>query len=269
MNEGGHQSALLAVDPVAARSPLMVAFFTRIMTQAMARDFHAVRFSGELPEVPTGRPVVIYANHPSWWDPALFVVLTSRCFPERRGYGPIDVEALARYRFMSRIGLFGVESSGRWGGARFLRTSLRILDDPRSLLWITPEGRFVDPRERPVRLRPGLAHLARRGSGAIFVPMAVEYAFWTERQSEALCRFGARIDPATETNLDVRAWSALLQEHLTKTMDALAEDAIARDPHSFRVLLRGRSGIGGVYDLWRRALAALRHERFRPEHGPS
>ena len=29
----------------------------------------------------------------------------------------------------------------------------------------------------------------------------------------------------------------------------------------------GCSGIGGVYDLWRRARAILRQERFRPEHG--
>ena len=109
MSEGQARPALLAVDPVAARSPLMVAFFARIMTQTVARDFHAVRGSGELPEAPASRPVVIYANHPSWWDTALFVVLTSRCFPGRQGYGPIDVEALARYWFMSRIGLFGVE----------------------------------------------------------------------------------------------------------------------------------------------------------------
>ena len=267
MNERRARSALLAVDPIAARSRLMVAFFARIMTQAMVRDFHAVRVSGEIPEPPAGRPAVIYANHPSWWDPALFAVLTSRCFSGRQGYGPIEVEALARYRFMSRIGLFGIQSSSRWGGARFLRTSLRILDDPRSLLWITPEGRFVDPRERPVRLRPGLAHLARHAPRAIFVPLALEYVFWTERQPEALCRFGEPVDPATQRHLDVPAWSALLQERLTRTMDALAEDAISRESGRFRVLLRGRSGIGGVYDLWRRARATMRHERFRPEHG--
>lgn len=266
MSERRELRSLLAVDPVTARSPLMVAFFARVMAQAMTRDFHAVRISGNIPEPPATRPAVIYANHPSWWDPALFAVLTKRCFPDRQGYGPIDIEALARYRFMSRIGLFGIESSSRLG-RRFLRTSLRVLDDPRSLLWITPEGRFADPRERPVQLRPGLAHLARRAQHAIFVPMAVEYVFWTERQPEALCRFGVPLDPSTQTHLDVSAWSALLQRQLTETMDALAKDAVARDPLRFRLLLRGRSGIGGVYDLWRRARAILRQERFRPEHG--
>lgn len=266
MSKGRSREALLAADPVAARSPLMVAFFARIMAQAMARDFHAVRISGDMPELPTGRPAVIYANHPSWWDPALFAVLTQRGFAGRQGYGPIDVEALVQYRFMSRIGLFGIEADSAAGGRRFLRTSLHILADPRSLLWITPEGRFVDPRQRPVLLRPGLAHLARRAPHAIFVPVAIEYVFWTERQPEALCRFGRIVDPQTQAG-DVPAWSALLKERLTEAMDELAADAIARDPLRFRILLSGRSGIGGVYDLWRRARAILRHERFSPEHG--
>jgi 1-acyl-sn-glycerol-3-phosphate acyltransferase len=266
MSEDRAKGPLLAIDPLAARSPLLVAFFARILAQAMARDFHAVRLSGELPELPEDRPAVVYANHPSWWDPALFAVLTHRCLGGRQGYGPIDVEALARYRFMSRIGLFGIESSRR-GARRFLRTSVRILDEPSALLWITPEGRFTDPRQRPVRLRPGLAHLARRAQRAIFVPMAVEYVFWTERRPEALCRFGTPFDPATRSHRDISAWSVLLQDQLATTMDALAEEAISRDPRRFRVVLRGRSGVGGVYDLWRRAGAALRHERFRPEHG--
>ena len=47
------------------------------------------------------------------------------------------------------------------------------------------------PATRPVRLRPGLAHLARRVPGATIVPLALEYPFWDERTPEALCRFGS------------------------------------------------------------------------------
>jgi 1-acyl-sn-glycerol-3-phosphate acyltransferase len=254
-------------DPIASRSPALVAFFGRVLTRAMASDFHAVRLSGHVPDLPRDRPAVIYTNHPSWWDPAFFAVLTTRKFPERRGYGPIDAEALARYRFMSRIGLFAVEATSRRGPAHFLRSSARILQDPRSILWITPEGRFTDPRERPVRLQPGLAHLARRHPQAVFVPMALEYPFWGERQPEALCRFGARVDAGAHPGLSVAEWSALLTGGLTETMELLAADAIARDPRRFEVLLEGRAGVGGIYDLWRRLRAAVRHERFRPEHG--
>ena len=62
------------------------------------------------------------------------------------------------------------------------------------MLWITAEGSFTDARTRPVRLRPGLAHLARRVPGATIVPLALEYPFWDERTPEALCRFGTPME---------------------------------------------------------------------------
>lgn len=267
-NDPAGQHRLLALDPIAARSTYFVRLFGGVMARAMARDFHAVRITADgPPAADADRPIVVYANHPSWWDPAFMIVLATRLFGERPGFGPIDVTALSRYRFMSRIGLFGVQPESAAGGARFLRTSLRILADRRSMLWITPEGRFTDPRVRPLRLRPGLAHLARLAPPTDFVPLAIEYAFWTERKPEALCRFGTPIGTEAYAGLSTGNWAKLLEEGLGRTMDRLAGDVMARDPARFRTLVRGRAGVGGVYDLWRRLRASAGGERFRPEHG--
>ena len=55
------------------------------------------------------------------------------------------------------------------------------LSHPRTVLWVTPHGRFADARERPLALKPGVGHLAATlGRGAI-LPMAVELTFWDER----------------------------------------------------------------------------------------
>lgn len=255
-------------DPVRDRSPHLVRFFTRIMTRQMQGGFHALRLSrAGRPVLPAGRPVIVYLNHPSWWDAALIIVLAGLLFAERRGYGPIDRAALVKYPFMARIGLYGIETAGPRGGAAFLRAGRRILDDPGAMLWITAEGALTDPRVRPVRLRPGLAHLIRLTPQAAILPLAVEYPFWSERAPEALCRFGELIDPAAFPSLDKAGWTALLERRLTATMDDLAAEAMARDRAAFDRLLRGQAGIGGLYDLWRRARAAWRGEDFHPEHG--
>jgi hypothetical protein len=95
-----------------------------------------------------------------------------------------------------------------------------------------------------------------RVPGTIALPVALEYPFWTEKRPEALARFGAPVQDADR-----------LEEALLDAMDWLAGDAATRDPSAFDELLRGRVGIGGAYDVWRRAAAALRGERFRAEHG--
>jgi 1-acyl-sn-glycerol-3-phosphate acyltransferase len=253
-------------DPVRARSSVFCQLVGYTMRRYMRRNFHAVRVSKPgIAKLPPGRPAIVYTNHPSWWDPVLFIVLATVAFADRRGYGPMDAAALNRYRFMRRIGLFGVESGTRRGAAQFLRTSLRILKDPDAMLWVTAEGAFTDPRERPIQLQPGVAHLASRVGNAIILPLAIEYPFWNERYPEALCRFGeplyAEADQAT-----VEDWQVLLETRLTVTMDTLATQARARDFNLFEPVIQGAAGIGGVYDSWRRLSALMRGERFRPEH---
>ena len=216
-----------------------------------------------LPAAVAGRPVIIYSNHPSWWDPALYILLCTLLFPGRRGYGPMDAKALGKYGLFERMGVFGITLDSPRGAARFLSTSLRVLSDPASILWITAEGEFTDPRRRPIQLRPGLAHLARRVPGAVILPLAIEYTFWNESKPEALARFGTPIESGGGT---VAEWTARLEAELTRTMDALTAESLQRDPALFGRLLRGQVGVGGIYDLWRRGRAVAAGRQFDPRH---
>jgi 1-acyl-sn-glycerol-3-phosphate acyltransferase len=228
------------------------------------RRFHAVRVSRSgLPRGAAG-PLIIYGNHPSWWDPALYILLAQKLFPGRPGYGPMDAKALGKYGVLEKMGVFGVEQDSARGAARFLATSERVLSDPASMLWITAEGHFTDPRQRPIRLRPGLAHLARRIPGAVILPLAVEYSFWNESRPEALARFGDPIE--TGRDRSTTEWTAHLEQQLTRTMDALATESAQRNPSLFIALVRGGAGVGGIYDLWRRLRAWSAGQRFDPSH---
>ncbi len=251
-------------DPVALRSQLLVSGFTRYLRWYAARNFHAVRVARSgLPDVPAGRPLIVYSNHPSWWDPAIYFLLAKQYMPGHRCFGPIDAAALMQYRVFRRLGIFGIEPGSR-GAARFLQVGRRVLAEPRHALWITAEGAFTDARERPVRLRPGLAHLVRDAPTAMLLPLALEYPFWNERKPEALARFGPPV--ATLAGRDTAALTAELAAALETSMDALASDARRRDPALFITLQRGTVGVGGPYDLARRFGALLTGRRFDPSH---
>lgn len=254
-----------AEDPLRARSDLTFRVFARYLRWYFARHFNGVRIARDgLPELPAGRPAIIYTNHPSWWDPAVFILVMDRLLGGRIGFGPMESVSLSRYGIMRRLGVFGIDPTSARGAARFLDVSLRVLADPRNVLWITAEGAFTDARTRPVRLRPGLAHLARRVPQALIVPMAMDYVFWNERLPEVLIRFGSAID--TSGGRSVQEWTDLLGRDLSRTMDALAIDGMSRDPRRFKPLVQGHAGVGGVYDIWRRARASLRGEKAQLAH---
>lgn len=253
-------------DPASLRSEVHVRFFDGVMRRQMRRAFRAVRVARPgPPDLPPDTPIIVYANHPSWWDPALFMVLREHLFPRRRGFGPMEAAALDRYRFMRRIGIFGIESGTRGGAARFLRVGERLLADPGCLLWLTAQGEFADPRTRPVVLRAGLSHLLRRVPGAVAVPLAVEYPFWSEKRPEALAAFGTPI-AAGDGSTD--ALAPTLAAALERTQDDLAVLSSARDPGAFQTVLGGRSGIGGIYGGWSRARSLAGGQRHQPDHVP-
>ena len=212
-------------------------------------------------------PIVVYCNHPSWWDAAVLVLLAGRLYPEREPRAPFDAHMLARYRIFERLGAFGVDLDGPRGAAQFLAAARTILSTDGTMLWITAQGRFSDVRVRPLALRPGIARLPEIAPGALFVPLALEYAFWDERGPGAFAAFGPGVAGADLARLSRPDRLAHLEAGLAAILDRLSADVISREPDRFRVLLAGRKGVGGVYDLWRRLSAGLSGRRFDPAHG--
>ncbi len=252
-------------NPFARHSPFLLGAFRLYLHWYFWRAFHRVRLSCTgVPALHAGRPLIVYTNHPSWWDPALLLLALPKLFPGRLAFGPMERHALGRYRLFERMGIFGIDPGTSHGARAFLRVADIGLAKPNALLCITAEGAFTDARVRPVRLRSGLAHLARRAPHAVFLPLALEYGFWNESRPEAMLRFGNPVDVSgNASDVQVR-----LEQALEQTMDALALESITRDASLFQPLLRGTAGVGGIYDVYRRTSALARGRWFDARHEP-
>ncbi len=249
------------------RSGLLCKWFIWYSKRFARKNFHAVRLSRSSFPIPSvdGAPLLFVANHPSWWDIIVGIVLSQR-FPRYQHFAPIAADMMPKYRIFSRLGFFGIDDTPR-GTARFLRTSSVIFEQPFRAMWITAQGKFVDPRVRPIQLQPGAGYISARLKAGLIIPVALEYPFWNERTPEALARFGEPLDLVADHGLDGRGLTARIEAALTSTQDALAAEAIQRDPAAFETLVAGKVGIGGFYDMWRRGNAWLRGKRFDAAHG--
>lgn len=263
---GALPTATGALPPI---SPYLLAGFRWYVRRYVRRHFSAVRLLGSAPDLKG--PSLVYLNHASWWDPLICLLLAEHMVPasrsSHRAYAPIDADALQKYRFFSRIGFFAVKRNSVAGARAFLRTGAAVLADPQATLWVTPQGRFADPRERPIRIEPGIAELALRSPGTRCFPLAIEYPFWTERTPEALAAFGQPIQ--APGGVRKAEFAAILEAGLTAIMDVLRDAGIERSASRFRIVLSGTSGLGGVYDLWRSAMALVRGQRPDTRHGGS
>lgn len=242
--------------------PLLLRLFRRVVRSYFRRHFRAVMLQGREHLQGRSGPLIVYGNHSSWWDPMLSILLAAEFLPKAKHYAPIDAQALARYPILGKLGLFPVELASARGAVNFLRTAESLLASG-AVLWITPQGRFADPRS-PLEFRPGLAALALRMPHASLIPLAVEYGFWDERLPEALSRCGTAFQISPDLSVD--AATRELEEALSSEMAALREASCRRESQAFTTILSGRRGSGGIYGLTRRLKAWLTGRRFQADH---
>ena len=256
-------AAASRVGEIPVVSQMTLRFFQRIVRMYFRRHFRSVMVQqAERLEGLTG-PLIVYANHSSWWDPMVSVLVAEMLLPGRRNYAPMDAAALKRYPILAKIGIFPVEMATARGAAQFLRTSQAILARG-GVVWITPQGRFVDSRERPLGFKPGLGALVARTAGVTVIPMAIEYTFWDERLPETLLRMGEPVRIAEGETSEVAG--VMLERALVETMEELKSTAMARDAGAFRVLLRGGRGTGGVYGFGRWLREVFSQGRVQVDH---
>lgn len=243
--------------------------FHSFLRPYLRRHFHAIAIDHERrpPEtLAPDAPLIIYANHPSWWDPLIAHFLHRSLLPDRHFFAPIDAEALEQYGVFEKLGFYGVKFSSITGAASFLKKSLSILNQSDSAIWITPEGRFADSRDYDAELMPGLAHLCWRCPHAVVVPLALEYVFWDDRLPNCLVSMGKPLrcgeQPWTKPQ-----WATHLASELRDTQQRLAQLSIQRSGEPFDNLLSGARGGGWLYDSCRRMKAWVTGKEFKAEHG--
>ncbi len=254
--------------PIVPVSPLLLRWFIAYSRRYVRRHFHALRLSREMipTDVSPGEPLIVFMNHPSWWDPLVALILFEKLLPRRTFWGPIDAAALKRYGILRRLGFFGVELGTALGARQFLRGCAAALAQLGGAVCITAQGHFTDVRQRPVRFAAGLGALLARTKRGTALPLALEPTFWEERAPEFFARFGEPIALGGNPERSTEDWTRLAEEHLAIAQDALAKAAQQRDAAQFDTVLSGAMGIGGVYDGWRRFRAWRRGEKFNPQH---
>lgn len=173
------------------------------------------------------RPVLFVGNHTCWWD-SLVIFWLSYAHFSLDGHAMMDARNMRKLPFLGKIGAFGVEIGDRDDGERALAFGASLLDRPRRMVLVFPQG-----RERPITVRPlgfhrGSAEIARRCPDAAVIPFALRYEFGNVDRPYLYVNFGAPIawqDDAEALRIaQENAVTALLDE-IDRALDTGKRDA--------------------------------------------
>lgn len=199
------------------------------------------------------RPVVAVANHSSWWDGMMLIMVSEQLVPTD-AYVMMDAANLRRLPFFAGLGAFGVELTSRRDGAAAVRYAADLLDKPGRLVWVFPQGQERPAHERPLRFSSGAARIASL-SGALTVPVAFSYVFGGRERPDVYVSIGAPLVDA-----DRHAQARAVERELDRIEAELSEPG----REAFETIGRGDRVKAGLAE---RMLAAATPVRSLPPAG--
>ena len=209
-----------APPPVPVRRETYVKRFTTICHWLAKYRFDTLDLAGR-EHCDIEGPIVLYANHPDFWDPIVCALICKALLPTHQVFAPIDAEALETHWYFRGLGFFGVDQNSVRGLRDFLTIGESILRNvERPCLILTPEGRFTDPAQRPVVFRKGLSVLLDRVRHLPAHPLALSYQY-SETGKRTV---SAYLGEATETEgLNRAQLHSALEQDMQRALDLNAQ----------------------------------------------
>ena len=215
--------------------------FAAYCRNLLARRFEGLRVAG-LEGLRARRreaPLVLYANHSSWWDGLVAFQIGRACALDQ--YVMMEERQLRAYPLFRRLGAFSVERGRGREGARSVEYAARLLRaDARRALWIFPQGVTLPNDARPLNFYTGAARVIERAGACEAAAVALRYEFMEEFRPEAFARVGPVERVEVGADFDARRTTAGFAEALTRTLDQLRADVLAGDFGGYEELVAPR-----------------------------
>lgn len=191
------------------------------------------RFTGLPAELPDRIPLLLAANHVSWWDPFTLREVQRALRPGAPFFTVMLEAELARRPFFRRLGVVGLDPASPGSLRACIRRLRGLLEErPDGAVCFFPQGRIWPSHRRPLGFRPGIGLLARELGRMIVLPAGLHVEPLNAVRPTAFASLAppmaidGRLDPAEVESAvarEVDAIHAFLARH--------GEDAARRWPH--------------------------------------
>lgn len=155
----------------------------------MKRQFHAFHLFGNVPQPDPDLPLLLIPNHSTWWD-GFFVYLLNDQILKRELYLMMLDRQLAKYKFFSRIGAFGITPGDKEKVNESLNYTVELLQKKNVMITIFPQGILLPWGKRPLDFKKGIEAIIELYEKPInILPLAIRAEYGGEQRAEVFFQF--------------------------------------------------------------------------------
>lgn len=209
----------------------LFAFYNRNL---LKRKFAALKVSNaqSLKQLNQNQPLIIYANHSSWWDGLVAFQISH--FAKLDSYIMMEEKNLRRFFLFRRLGAFSVAREKPREALKSIEYSIDLLRKrPVKTLWIFPQGEILPNDRRPIIFYNGISKIASKIENCSILPLAFRYEFTNEFKPEIFVKIGKAENTKTTTKYEIKKQADRYAADITSLLDELKSDIINGNLESY------------------------------------
>lgn len=192
-------------------------------TNLFRRRFSSVRVAGlEHMSADRDAPLVVLANHSSWWD-GLVAFRLSR-LARLDAHFLMESANLRRYSFFRRLGALQVDLENPRLARRDIADAALRLKRSTDCLWIFPQGKIEPNHVKPLTVLGGAARIVSSIAACETICVAMTYQFRAEYLPHLFVRIDAPVSSVTMDRLNRRGATREFSTRLNAVHDRLLND---------------------------------------------
>ncbi len=222
----------------AKKNFLFEKFFVIYNRSLLKRRFRCIKVSGlkSFEERNPSLPLIIYANHSSWWDGLVILEVLSNFMFDK--YVMMEEKQLRKLWFFRRLGAFSVVRENPLEAVRSIEYSVKILTEKinRTLL-LFPQGEILPNDIRPLHFFNGLAKIIEQTGTCLTCPLVIRYEFRGNFKPEIFIMIG---EPRVFEFVDKTARKKVtgeLEAQMSVYLDRLKSNLINNNFDNFKKIL--------------------------------
>lgn len=179
--------------------PAAVGVFELAFAPIRRALLHGPLLAGVAPALPPDAPVLLVANHSSWWDGFILRDVQRMLRPGARFFTLMTTRELRRHPWLRWMGCVGIEPGN---ATSVLRAFKQFRDEARrdtsTVFAVFPQGSIWPSTRRPLRFERGVSVLAARLAPVRIVPVAIHLEHLNRAMPTAFVSAGPAIDATGE-----------------------------------------------------------------------
>jgi chlorobactene lauroyltransferase len=181
------------------------------------------------------RPLIIYANHSSWWDGlAAFEISRATALDP---FIMMEEKQLKKLFLFRRLGAFSVKRENPKDALKSIRYAADILRErDNRALWIFPQGEILPNDQRPLNFFNGISRIIEKLEICTAVSMAIRYEFLKGYKPEIFVKAGVPELITVTKDFNAKHLTKKFEAKLTENLNEIKEDIVENRYHKYELL---------------------------------